>query len=150
MIDEKVKAGFMKAYEWMLGIQQELMFKKASVTIYVQFTKANFVTKESDGWTVKLTVVDDETGKMYNADWTPWYGDCETFRKDKAVIEEIVRSKCEVSAYGDTWSPVKSCPKTTNSWLCATIDGDQIWVDEIEGKKFLFKEDQWYECAIQV
>lgn len=150
MIKEEVKKGYQKAYEWMIGVQQALMFKKASVAIGTCFTPSNFKKDESDGWTVDITIIDDETGLRVSASWTPWYGESEEFLAKKAAIDEFVRKKCSViiSAYGDKWTSVESCPKTGNSWLCATIGEDQIWVDETEWKKFLLKDDKWYECAI--
>lgn len=53
--------------------------------------------------------------------------------------------------YGNTWERADSKPTTDNSWLCATIGADQIWVDEVEGYMFL-REGQftpiWYRCMI--
>lgn len=53
--------------------------------------------------------------------------------------------------YGNEWDRVDGCPLTNASWLCATIDADQIWVDEVGGYKFLREGkfySQWFECKI--
>ena len=53
--------------------------------------------------------------------------------------------------YGNKWTRVESDPTTDNSWLAATIENDQLWIDEVEGYMFL-REGKfnpiWYKSII--
>jgi len=92
MTVEEAKRRFMSAYEWMLKVQQALLFKKFSVEVDHQFTPANYKEDDVNGWTVKLTVRDDEADNIMRAEWTPWYGD-EDFLPKKNFIEGYLLAK---------------------------------------------------------
>ena len=69
--------------------------------------------------------------------------ECYSFWKDETnaakieAAERFIKKHRVVSKYGQRWRPILEDPRTDNSWLVATIGEDQIFVDEVAGKRIL-------------
>ena len=142
--NEEAKKNFLSAYEWMLKIQNQLLFDKLTVHIVTQYTPRND-DGDMSAFTAEITVFSSD-GHV-SAKWAT-FNEVNEFTNAKKAVEEFIRKHAMLNAYGSRWSPVDHCPKTDNSWLCAKIGAHEIWVDEVEGKKFLLASDQWYEHPI--
>lgn len=143
--NEEAQRGFLAAYEWMLKIQNQLLFEKLSVNINTQYTPRND-DGDISAFTVEITVFGAGNERV-SARWATFNEENE-FSLAKKAVEEFVKKRATLNAWGCRWSPVDHCPKTDNSWRCATIGLHEIWVDEVEGKKFLNANGTWYECSI--
>ncbi len=69
--------------------------------------------------------------------------ECYSFWEDETnaakieAAERFIKEHRIIRKYGEQWKPVSEDPRTENSWLVVTIGEDQIFVDEVEGKRIL-------------